>query len=72
MNLYMHTLDEKPAYFHKGDQMIYFANDGVLDRQLFVRDLATIRRQAEISLATRNGKNLHSYFKPGYLRIKES
>lgn len=71
MKKYMHTLNGKPAYYVKREQIVFAHNDVKLS-ELFVNDLRTIRRQQKASQQWRQKHVLDdSIWRVGYLRIDE-
>lgn len=68
MNVYMHTLNGKPAFFDKRDRVVYYAKPTMVAHDLFVHDLNLIKQQQSMSKGNRiNGADGHVH---GYILIR--
>ena len=67
MNVYMHTLNGKPAFFDRVDRVVYYAKPTMVAHDLFVTDLNQIKQQQSMSKGNRNDVDTHVH---GYILIR--
>ncbi len=69
-NYYLHTLDDKPAYFDGRQICFCFQGGDHRSRQRLVRDLKQIRKEQEASRRWRDEMGYeNSVWRYGYVRV---
>jgi hypothetical protein len=73
-NLYMITLNNEPAYFHPGERMLFFAQNGIKIEQLFLQSLEEVKQCLAADVQTRLDKGYspreENNWKISYLRVR--
>jgi len=70
MNVYIHTLDGRPAFFDETEKLIFFAPHTKKIGEMIVTDLRTLKHQQSISNATCQRRGHTREFRAGYFLIR--
>lgn len=66
---YMHTMDDKPATYHRGQQIAFVTGNGLVR---LADSLEQIRKEQAVSLRWRERRTFRTDFEYGYRRVAVS
>ncbi len=69
-NVYMHTINSRPAYFCEEEQIVFAMDGSMKIPESFCSSLKEIRHQQKQTVAWRKHKGFKTHLDYGYLRLR--